>query len=141
MKPKYFTRFFKPQPRTVPFSKKMACYKIFVEGNTVSVDGITRHGQSPVAGEDDPEWELRFHARERKGIPFISAIYRMSPLHFATVLLLLTQAVCTKLGADPVEFLTRLSKAAELCRERGAFTPLDEEEGPAPADAKEAPQK
>lgn len=123
---KLFLRYLKPAAATKPFSQKKQALKFELAKGEMNVRGITRHGESPVAGEGEPEWELMFHARERNGEPFISGIYRMNLVQYSKCVLLMTFALCRALKCNPVDFMRRLGTAMVECVKQGGVYQVTE---------------
>lgn len=123
-----FMRYLTPGKKTKQFSRKKEAFKFELSRGQMNINGITRHGKSPVAGEGEPEWEMMLHARERKGEPFVSGIYRMSIVDYSTVIMLTTFALCRKLECNPVDFMRRMANGMELCIKHGGIHEITEGE-------------
>lgn len=123
-----FLRYLTPAKKTKQFSRKKEAFKFELSRGQMDIRGITRHGQSPVAGEGEPQWEMMLHARERKGEPFISGIYRMSIVDYSTVIMLMTFALCRKLECNPVDFMRRMTVGMENCIKSGGIHEITEGE-------------
>ena len=121
-----FKRYLTPAKKTRPFARERHAFKFELSKGDFNLNGITRHGKSPVAGEGEPAWELMLHARERKGEPFVSGIYRMNLVDYSTVIMLTTFALCRKLGCNPVDFMLRMAEGLKNCLKSGGIYAVEE---------------
>lgn len=112
-----------PNSKPIPFdvNQRKGIKLITEPGGLIDCRALSMRLTSPVVSETEPEWSIHFHARERKGRPFVSVTQNASIKDLSAALAIWLIPTCRKLGVDPVFFTRRLADALENIVKSGAI--------------------
>lgn len=102
-------------------NNKQSAIKFISDGETVEINSIPRRIKSPVRREDDPEWSIYFHAREKDGVPFVSGTQNCDLEQMALSLAIWINVVCKANKADPIKFSDGMTEALKLIAKESAI--------------------